>query len=320
MYSSRNIPASRGGSVQEHIESENVLKPEQCNSRRCAIRRAYRIGECTQAGTIRSRGLRDFRSISNRRMYSSRNFPPIAPSRPAEHIESENVLKPEPSVPWTLNGWGAYRIGECTQAGTGTCTTTSFTGSISNRRMYSSRNYRAQRPTFVREHIESENVLKPERLRRNRRGTARAYRIGECTQAGTKTPARTEQWSSISNRRMYSSRNVAVTAAILSSEHIESENVLKPELHATSAARECRAYRIGECTQAGTLVLRYCIPWWSISNRRMYSSRNGFGERNMRVKEHIESENVLKPELMMRTGQWPKGAYRIGECTQAGTG
>ena len=35
----------------------------------------------------------------------------------------------------------------------------------------------------------------------------------------------------------------------------------------------------------------------SISNRRMYSSRNGVGIMGVELAEHIESENVLKPEL-----------------------
>ena len=168
-------------------------------------------------------------SISNRRMYSSRNAKLGGWLTTREHIESENVLKPELRMSMDFSMWGAYRIGECTQAGTAVRPMRARQLSISNRRMYSSRNYRTRFSGYYGEHIESENVLKPERPGRLRASGSGAYRIGECTQAGTTFGPTGFIVASISNRRMYSSRNEDLDKLRKTLEHIESENVLKPE-------------------------------------------------------------------------------------------
>ncbi len=81
--------------MTEHIESEIAIKPERISDSRTPYAGAYRIGDCDQAGTRPHSRARPPRSISNRRLRSSRNSIGQYPVRLFEHIESEIAIKPE---------------------------------------------------------------------------------------------------------------------------------------------------------------------------------------------------------------------------------
>ena len=214
-------------------------------------------------------------------------------------------------------------------------------GSISNRRSRSSRNEFHAQPAQLDEHIESEIALKPERMSLPSASSARAYRIGDRAQAGTKRRVMRFLVGSISNRRSRSSRNRKPRAPMSRLEHIESEIALKPEHTFRRCAHARRAYRIGDRAQAGTQQSRRTPVLRSISNRRSRSSRNvcvamrsegiehieseiALKPEPMRTyslpcMEHIESEIALKPERVLRSRRGARRAYRIGDRAQAGT-
>ena len=272
--SSRNCVSNRGGSDDEHIESEIALKPERESLPRARWRRAYRIGDRAQAGTPRMSCIASWWSISNRRSRSSRNGRISYSPAGYEHIESEIALKPEPGDGRVDRQARAYRIGDRAQAGTVALSSPPASWSISNRRSRSSRN-EVDEPCAVRgEHIESEIALKPERGARRRLRGRRAYRIGDRAQAGTCLPHPRLAQQSISNRRSRSSRNHQADLLGGDLEHIESEIALKPELSRRRGLRFNGAYRIGDRAQAGTAHWRYSRSRRSISNRRSRSSRN----------------------------------------------
>ena len=154
-----------------------------------------------------------------------------------EHIESEIALKPELCCPRCTDAAGAYRIGDRAQAGTGALGDSVLVSSISNRRSRSSRNVTVTEVLRDPEHIESEIALKPERMSLPSASSARAYRIGDRAQAGTKRRVMRFLVGSISNRRSRSSRNRKPRAPMSRLEHIESEIALKPEPPGRSARR-----------------------------------------------------------------------------------
>ena len=213
-------------------------------------------------------------SISNRRSRSSRNEFHAQPAQLDEHIESEIALKPERNSHGSAARSGAYRIGDRAQAGTNVSAIRVICESISNRRSRSSRNEAPRDAIPRREHIESEIALKPEQETESADESAGAYRIGDRAQAGTTRPICSAATLSISNRRSRSSRNYLEGAGCVSTEHIESEIALKPELHTGVTRARGGAYRIGDRAQAGTKINHAMPGGMSISNRRSRSSRN----------------------------------------------